>query len=126
MAERKTNIEEKGKNTGKCIDKKCPFHGNLKVRGRQFRGHVIKKFPKRIVIEFQRIVPVKKYERYLKKKTKIHARLPDCQKDKVNVGDYVLVQEIRPLSKLIHHTYIMKVKKQGLETEKAKSKEKEK
>jgi len=31
-----------------CND--CWKHGSLKVRGRNFKGYVIKKFPKRIVI----------------------------------------------------------------------------
>jgi small subunit ribosomal protein S17 len=104
---KKEKVEEVSK--GSCNDAKCPFHGNLKVRGRRFRGKVIKKFPKRIVVEFERIVRVGKYERYKKERTRIHARLPEC-KD-VNVGDYVEVGEVRPLSKLIHFVFLRKVKK---------------
>ncbi len=93
-----------------CADKTCPEHGNLKVRGRTFKGYVIRKFHKRIVIEFERIVYIRKYERYLKKKTRIHARLPECKEKEVNVGDYVLVGECRPLSKMIHTVYLKKLK----------------
>ncbi len=96
-----------------CDDIKCPFHGKLKIRGRKFQGIVTKKFPKRIVIEFERTVFFRKYERYYKKKTRIHARLPDCLKNEINVGDYVQVQECRPLSKLIHHVVIKKIKSQN-------------
>ncbi|MEM3405650.1 MAG: 30S ribosomal protein S17 [Candidatus Pacearchaeota archaeon] len=99
------NIEKKkidSKNKEKCNDKDCPIHGYLKVRGRKFEGYVIKKFPRRIVIEFERTVYIKKYERYLKKKTRLHARLPKCMEEKVKIGDYVLIQECRPLSKIIH------------------------
>jgi len=53
---------------------------------------------------------VRKYERYARAKTKIHARLPDCMKDSINVGDYIKVQECRPLSKLIHFVVIGKIK----------------
>ena len=72
-----------------CKDFACPKHGNISLRGRSFRGTVIKKFPKRIVIEFERTIYIKKYERYSKRKTKLHARLPDCISKDINVGDYV-------------------------------------
>ena len=94
-----------------CADKQCPVHGELATHGRVFEGYVIKKFSKRIVIEFERTIFIKKYERYMKKKTKLHARLPDCMKD-VKVGDYVQVQECRPLSKIIHFVLI-KVLREG-------------
>jgi len=93
-----------------CSDRNCHIHGNLKVRGRTFEGTVIKKFHKRVVIEFERMVYVRKYERYKKSKTKIHARLPVCIEDEINVGDYIKVQECRPLSKLIHFVVIEKIK----------------
>ena len=95
---------------GKCNDKNCHIHGNLKTRGRIFKGIVIKKFDKRVVIEFERFIYVKKYERYKKSKTKIHARLPSCMEEKINVGDYINIQECRPLSKLVHFVVIGKVK----------------
>ena len=93
-----------------CNDKDCPVHGNLKIRGRVFKGRIIKKFHKRIVIEFERMIYVRKYERYAKSKTKIHARLPVCMEKKVEVGDLVKVQECRPLSKIIHFVFIEKIK----------------
>jgi len=112
---------EKGKIEGKkivragkeCSDKNCHIHGNLKTHGRTFEGIVIKKFHKRIVIEFERMVYVKKYERYKKSKTKIHARLQECMKDEINIGDYIKIQECRPLSKLIHFVVIGKIKGGG-------------
>lgn len=104
---------EKGKTTDKdiCNDIACPVHGNLSIRGRTFNGKVIKKFHKRIVIEFERTVYVRKYERYVKYKTKIHARLPPCMEKEVDVGDYVKVQECRPLSKIVHSVFINKIKR---------------
>ena len=92
-----------------CDDRNCHIHGHLKTRGKVFEGIVIKKFPKRIVIEFERMVYVRKYERYSKNKTKIHARLPDCIADKIQIGDLVRVKECRPLSKIIHFVVIGKV-----------------
>ena len=93
-----------------CNDNDCPWHGNLKTRGRTFRGIVIKKFHKRVVIEFERMIYVRKYERYLKSKTRIHARLPICIEDKINIGDYIKIKECRPLSKMIHFVVIDKIK----------------
>lgn len=89
-----------------CDDKRCPFHGNLSVRGRKFKGNVTKIFPKRLTIEIERFVYVPKFERYLKKKSKMHARLPDCLKDQVKIGSYITIAECRPLSKIIHHVVI--------------------
>lgn len=93
-----------------CLDRDCYKHGNLKARGRIFEGKVIKKFDRRIVIEFGRTVYIRKYERYKKLRTKIHARLPNCMKDDINIGDYIRVQECRPLSKIIHFVVINKIR----------------
>ena len=82
----------------------------INPRGRIFEGTVIKKFPKRVVIEFERRIYIRKYERYLKSKTKIHARLSDDMADEVKIGDLIMVQECRPLSKIIHFVVIQKIK----------------
>jgi small subunit ribosomal protein S17 len=94
-----------------CADQFCPTHGRnaVKTRGRIFEGTVIKKLPKRVKIVFERTLYVPKYERFEKRKTKIHARLPDCMDDIVE-GDYIEVQECRPLSKLIHFYVIRKIR----------------
>jgi len=110
--EKKTEEKEKriAETLKECRDKNCHIHGSLKLRGRTFEGIVIKKFHKRIVIEFERMVYVRKYERYKKSKTKIHARLPICMENEISVGDYVKVGECRPLSKLIHFVVIGKIR----------------
>jgi len=111
MKTKKMNEEEKTEvAVAVCSDKDCPVHGHLKVRGQIFKGRVIKKFHKRIVIEYERMIYIRKYERYAKSKTKIHARLPICMEKQVHVGDSVRVQECRPLSKIIHFVFIEKVK----------------
>ncbi|MBI3334635.1 30S ribosomal protein S17 [Candidatus Pacearchaeota archaeon] len=81
---------------------------SVPTRGRTFEGTVTKKFTTRVVIEFERTAYVPKYERFYKKKTRLHARLP--KGIQVEVGDYVRVQESRPLSKIIHHVVIEKVR----------------
>lgn len=78
------------------------------TRGRTFEGFVVRKFPKRVTIELERTVYVRKYERYYKKITRIHARLPEDMD--VNIGDYVRVRETRPLSKIIHFIVTDKIR----------------
>jgi len=106
----KTKTEKSEIAGADCKDTRCHVHGNLKTRGRVFEGKVIKKFHRRVVIEFERMVYVRKYERYAKSKTKIHARLPDCMDKEINVGDLIQVKECRPLSKIVHSVVIKKVK----------------
>ena len=74
------------------------------TRGRTFQGTVVKKFGNRAVVEFERTVKVHKYERFMRKKTRLHSRIPAGMQ--VDVGDYVKVQECRPLSKIIHSVVI--------------------
>lgn len=93
-----------------CTDIKCPFHGTLSLRGRVFKGTVIKKFPKRIVIEFERTIYMRKYERFAKSKTKLHAHVPDCLADSINIGDYVKIVECRKLSKIISFVVTEKIR----------------
>jgi small subunit ribosomal protein S17 len=102
----------------KMKEKKNRTEGVLKVsgetistRGRIFQGKVTKKFDRRAVIEFERTVYVPKYERYYKKKTKIHARIPDSMQ--VEIGDYVRAQECRPLSKIINFLVIEILRKEN-------------
>jgi len=111
MTKQKEKKQEKKKieNTS-CADPICPVHGGIKLRGRTFRGTVIKKFPKRIVIMFGRTVYLKKYERYAKKRTKLHARVPDCMADEINIGDYVEIKECRKVSKIINFVVVKKIR----------------
>ena len=90
------------------------------TRGRVFEGIVTKKFPTRIVIEIERILYVKKYERFYKKKSKMHARLPAGMD--VNIGDLVQIQECRPLSKIIHAIVIKKIRSADAQKEEKEAK----
>ncbi len=95
--------------TGKGKTEKKEEKNLVGTRGRTFEGNVTKKFDKRVVIEFERTVRVPKYERFMKKKTRLHARIPKGMD--VNVGDYAQVMECRPLSKMIHFVLIKIVRK---------------
>lgn len=76
----------------------------ISSRGRTFQGKVVKKFPNRVAIEFERTVYIPKYERYMRKKTRLHARLP--QDINAEIGDLIQVRECRPLSKIIHFVVV--------------------
>ena len=102
-------MEEENKKQVICNDKYCPEHGNTSTRGRSFKGKVIRKFPKRVVIEFERTIYIKKYERYSKRKTKLHARLPECMAQDIYLGDYIEIRECRPISKIVHFIVINKI-----------------
>lgn len=90
--------------------------GIVGTRGRFFYGNVTKKFENRAVVEFERTVKVHKYERFMRKKTRLHSRIPSGLS--VNVGDYVKVQECRPLSKLIHSVVLEVIRKSSASEEK--------
>lgn len=92
---------------GKCNDKKCHIHGNVSVRGRKFKGHVVKIYEKKVTIEFERFIYIPKYERYAKTKTRLHAHLPDCLASQIKLGDAIEIGECRPLSKMIHHVVLI-------------------
>lgn len=110
------------KNIEKAVDceKQCWIHGSLKVRGRFFKGYVIKKLARRVAISFERTVFIQKYERYMKKRTKLHARLPRCMQDQVQVGDYIEIGECRPLSKIIHFVVTKVIRKANVKSEEKK------
>lgn len=93
------------------------------TRGRIFEGTVVRKFHKRVAIEFERTVYIQKFESFYKKKTRLHARLPDAMAHEINVGDYIQVHECRPLSKIIHFIVTKKIRSAGqtqAETKEAK------
>lgn len=81
-----------------CKDKKCPFHGNVKVRGNVLKGTVISaKGDRTITVERTIIRKVPKYERYKKVKSRVKAHNPPCINAKED--DIVKIGETRKLSK---------------------------
>jgi small subunit ribosomal protein S17 len=70
----------------------------LSTRGRVFTGVVISnKMSKTATIEWEKRSYIPKYERYEKKRTRIHAHIPEGMI--VSLGDTVKVMETRPISK---------------------------
>jgi len=109
MAKKKEKTESKMKSTEQTVGT-LSKEKKIVSRGRVFEGIVIRKFQKRITISFERMVYVKKYERYARYRTKLHARLPENMEKEINLGDLIQVQECRPLSKIIHFIVIKKIK----------------
>jgi small subunit ribosomal protein S17 len=96
MEEQKSNLVIDKSIIGK--DKKCPFTGNLKLRGKIFTGIVVSKDTHRsVVLEWTTKHFVKKYERFMIKKTRKTAHNPDVIS--ANIGDKVIIAECKPLSK---------------------------
>jgi len=113
MAKAKEETKAKSENAQKSAEKSLVGTSKIPIatRGRTFKGFVVKKFSKRVVVDFERTVYVQKYERFYKKKTRLHARLPDVLANEINIGDYVSLIETRPLSKIIHFIVLGKVEK---------------
>jgi len=92
-----------------CEDKNCPFHNSLKLRGRVFLGKVVSKDTHRTAkIEWSRIHPIPKYERFEYRKSGISVHNPSCLD--IKVGDTVRAIECRPISKTKKFVIIDKIK----------------
>jgi small subunit ribosomal protein S17 len=81
-----------------CNDPKCPFHGSLPVRGQVFACTVVSdKMEGTVVVKREFEKKATKYERFEKRRSKIHAHNPPCLNAKT--GDRVRIAECRPVSK---------------------------
>jgi small subunit ribosomal protein S17 len=84
----------------KCDDGRCPFHGNLKVRGRLLSGTVVSTAGKSfVVVQMEYLHKVRKYNRGERRRSRVSAHLTPCLE--VREGDPVTIAECRPLSKTI-------------------------
>src|SRR3989338_779749 len=94
--------------SGKCEDKKCPFHGSLRCHGNIFTGVVSStKMHHTASIEWAWRKYLTKYERYEMKRTKVKAHNTPC----INAveGDRVRIMRCRPLSKTKNFVIIEKL-----------------
>jgi small subunit ribosomal protein S17 len=84
----------------KCQDARCPFHGNLKVRGRLLSGKAVSTSARGFtVVEMEYLHMVTKFNRGERRRSRVNAHVPPCME--VNDGDTVTIGECRPLSKTI-------------------------
>ena len=113
MTEQKKQEMSKGPGIGieapksSCNDKNCPFHGQIKIRGKTFEGNVISaKAQKTVTVEIPRKRYIPKYERFEKRRTRIKAHNPEC----INAieGNRVMIMETRPISKTKNFVVVKK------------------
>merc|ERR1712168_826279 len=98
---------------GTYIDKKCPFTGNVSIRGRILTGKITKmKMMRTIVIRREYLHYIKKYCRFEKKHKNLSVHLSPCFRD-VAIGDFVTVGECRPLSKTVKYNVLKVTKASG-------------
>ena len=118
MEKNKTMQKQNGRDIGipvvspaaTCTDRHCPFHGELKVRGRIFTGSVIRDVAhKSTMIEFPRKLYLPKYERFENRRTRIKTHVPSCLT--IKKGDIVKVMESRPISKTKNFVAVEVMKK---------------
>ncbi|KAK9269775.1 hypothetical protein L1049_001553 [Liquidambar formosana] len=85
---------------GTYIDKKCPFTGNVSIRGRILTGNCHSaKMMRTIIVRRNYLHFVKKYQRYEKRHSNIPAHVSPCFR--VKEGDHVIIGQCRPLSKTV-------------------------
>ena len=84
----------------------CPFYGELAVRGQVREGIVASAdMDRTVVVEREYDVFVPKYDRYMKRRSRIPAHVPEVLEPLV-VGDRVKIAECRPLSKTKSHVVV--------------------
>merc|ERR1711942_648940 len=97
---------------GAYIDKKCPWTGNVAIRGRILTGVVTKmKMARTIVIRRDYLHYIRKYNRFEKRHKNMSVHMSPAFRD-VSLGDIVTIGECRPLSKTVRFN-VVKVTKSG-------------
>ncbi|KAH7816995.1 putative 40S ribosomal protein S11-1 [Monocercomonoides exilis] len=90
---------------GTYVDKKCPFTGNVSIRGHILRGVVKSTAMKRTIVirrDYLHFIP--KYNRYEKRHKTLSVHCSPCFE--VHNGDMVIVGQCRPLSKTVKFNVI--------------------
>ena len=84
----------------------CPFYGELAVRGQVIEGLVASTdMDRTVIVEREYDVFVPKYDRYMKRRSRIPAHVPGVL-EPLAVGDRVKIAECRPLSKTKSHVVV--------------------
>ena len=95
---------------GCYVDKKCPFTGNVSIRGRVLKGICIStKMTRTVIVRRDYLRYVKKYRRFEKRHKNISAHLSPCFE--VKEGDILTIGQCRPLSKTVRFN-VLKVEPQ--------------
>lgn len=85
---------------GQYVDKKCPFTGNISIRGRILKGVVLStKMKRTIIVRRDYLHFVKKYKRFEKRHKNVAAHVSPAFR--VKEGDVVTIGQCRPLAKTV-------------------------
>ena len=91
----------------------CPFYGELPVRAQILEGQVVSTdMDKTVVVEREYDVTVPKYDRQMKRRSRVPAHVPGVL-DPLSVGDRVKIAECRPLSKTKSHVVVEVIREGG-------------
>ncbi|KAK2461929.1 hypothetical protein APHAL10511_006392 [Amanita phalloides] len=91
--------------TDTYIDKKCPFTGDVSIRGRILTGRVVStKMTRTIIIRRDYLHYIPKYNRYEKRHKNLAAHVSPAFR--VEIGDVVTVGQCRPLSKTLAPAFL--------------------
>mmetsp|Transcript_7879 Transcript_7879/g.18111 ORF Transcript_7879/g.18111 Transcript_7879/m.18111 type:complete len:158 (-) Transcript_7879:119-592(-) len=94
---------------GNFVDKKCPFTGNVSIRGKILKGMVISNKMKRtIIIRRNYLHYIKKFNRFEKRHSNVAVHCSPAFEPKE--GDIATVGQCRPLSKTVRFN-VLKVEK---------------
>ncbi len=95
-----------GSSNARPTDKKCPFTGEVSIRGRILTGTVVStKMHRTLVIRREYLHFVPKYSRYEKRHKNLAAHVSPAFR--VEDGDQVTVGQCRPLSKTVRITGLL-------------------
>lgn len=90
---------------GNYVDKKCPFTGNVSIRGRILKGLVIStKMKNTIVVRRDYLHYISKYRRFEKRHRNIAVHCSPAFN--VKEGDIVTIGQCRPLSKTVRFNVV--------------------
>lgn len=97
---------------GTYIDKKCPFTGNVNIRGRIIKGMCISsgKMTRTIIIRRTYLHYIKKYNRFEKRHKNVAVHCSPCFD--VKEGDIITAGQCRPLSKTVRFNVVKAEKNQ--------------
>lgn len=97
-------------------DKKCPFTGNISIRGRIIRGQVVStKMNRTLIVRRDYLHWIAKYRRFEKRHKNIPTHCSPCFR--IREGDFVTIGQCRPLSKTVRFN-VLKLDKQNFKTDK--------
>ncbi|KAF0991861.1 hypothetical protein HZS_5643 [Henneguya salminicola] len=95
---------------GTYIDKKCPFTGNISIRGKLLTGKIVSlKMTNTCIVRREYLHFVKKYKRFERRHTNIPSHISPAFIS-AKLGDSVIIGECRPLSKTVRFN-VLKVNK---------------